>query len=93
MSAPNTRYGLTGRTSALAVFESRGGNGSLFINDTAPHVGDFTNVTALTAAVANLTAGNMSGPATAVNIPAGVTVYGNFTSITLASGSVQAFNS
>ena len=78
---------------AKAVYETRGSLGSIYINDTAQHVGPFENFQALTACVADLSQGNMSGAGNnAVSIPAGTTVYGKWGAITLASGTGQAFN-
>jgi hypothetical protein len=78
---------------AKPTYETRGSLGSLFINDTAAHAGPFENFQALTACVADLSAGNLSGAGNnAVTIPAGVTVYGKWSAITLASGTGQAFN-
>lgn len=90
MSAPN-RYG-SSQSKAQAVFETRGGNGSLLIDDTTTHEGKFTNFTALELSVGAFV-GNVKGDTTSVTIPAGSTLYGTFSSITLASGSGQAFYS
>ena len=98
----NRRYGSSFAEKAMMVLEARFRSGSLFISDTAAHAGKFSAIQATAAAVANITspapdptetnaAGQMQGTLTAVPIPAGCTIYGNFTSITLASGSVIAY--
>lgn len=63
-----------------------------FFSDTSLHTGGpWGAITANAAAVANLVASNWTGTLTAVPIPAGCTIYGHFTSITLASGSVTCY--
>lgn len=89
MSFPN-KYGST-KNKAWAVMECRGFDGSLFIADTAAHVGSFINFTALTDTVGAFVSSNIQGTLTAVTIKAGSTLYGRFSSITLASGTGQAF--
>ena len=74
---------------------------TVHINDTAAHTGPFFAVTALADAVVdvsqcttNIIEGDssaMQAIATNFTIPAGVTIYGNFTSIELDSGSVLAY--
>lgn len=93
MSSTSQKYGLNPQAQALAVFETRGGNGSVYIADTAAHVADFTDFQVLTDAVA-LVVGNVDpqGPTgVSITAKAGTTIFGRFSSITLASGSVQAF--
>lgn len=67
--------------------------GGAYIADTAAHVGQWDSIQALSAAIANLTAGDLTGNLTAVPIPAGTMIHGTFTGITLASGAVIAYNS
>lgn len=46
----------------------------------------------LSATVATLVSTNITGTLTAVALPAGLPIYGKFTSVTLASGAVIAYN-
>lgn len=88
-------YGSSPITAVQMTLDMGSRLGGAFINDTAAKTGRWGAITALTAAVANITTGaggGWTGTTTAVNIPAGVTIYGNFTGITLASGSVIAYN-
>ena len=70
----------------------KGEAGGLYITDTNEHTGAFDAITALEAASATLVSPNISGTLTTVPIPAGCTIYGRYTSITLASGKVIAYN-
>jgi hypothetical protein len=86
----------SGKVVLLAVDESGGlmGGGhsaGLFINDTGAHTGAWTSFQATTATVGTFVASNITGAMTGITVPAGGTVYGNFTSITLASGSGIAY--
>lgn len=93
MSSTAQKYGLNPQAQSLTVFEARGGKGSLYIADTAAHVGDFTNFQVITDAVVAAIGNVDPQGATGVSITAkaGTTIYGRFSSLTLASGSVQAF--
>ena len=54
--------------------------------------GPWGSIQATAAAVVNVTASNWTGDATtAVDIPAGETIFGNFTAITLTSGKIIAY--
>jgi hypothetical protein len=54
--------------------------------------GPWGSIQATAAAVVSLTASNWTGDATtAVDIPAGATIFGNFTAITLTSGKIIAY--
>jgi len=53
--------------------------------------GPWSAITATAAAVVSLTAANWTGTTTAVAIPAGSTIYGNFTAISVTSGAVIAY--
>ena len=75
---------------------------TVHIDDTAAHTGPFYAVTALADAVVDVSqcttnitesdgASAMQAIATNFTIPKGVTIYGNFTSIELDSGSVIAY--
>jgi len=55
--------------------------------------GPWGSIQATATAVVNVTASNWTGDATtAVDIPAGETIFGNFTAITLTSGKIIAYN-
>ena len=75
---------------------------TVHINDTVVHRGPFFAITALEAAVVDVSecetqiienggSGNTQAIATDFTIPAGVTIYGNFRSIELDSGVVLAY--
>lgn len=66
--------------------------GGRYITDTAAYTGDFDAITAVSVAVAALVSSTITGTLSAVDIPAGVTIFGRFSSITLASGKVMAYN-
>lgn len=74
--------------------------GSIFINDTAAHTGQWGIIYCIAAATfTTLTSGNgasgsvlMAGTLSSVTLAAGMVIYGNFTAITLAGGSVIAYN-
>ena len=56
--------------------------------------GPWGSIQATAAAVVDVTASNWTGDATtAVDIPAGETIFGNFTAITLTSGKIIAYKS
>ena len=75
---------------------------TVHINDTVVHRGPFFAMTALEAAVVDVSecttniienggSGNTQAIATNFTIPAGVTIYGNFLSVELDSGVVLAY--
>jgi hypothetical protein len=72
---------------------SLGGFGGAYISDTNEHTPEtgyvFVAIQALTDSVVTAV-GNITG-VTAITIPAGFVFYGEYTSITLASGSVFAY--
>ena len=74
---------------------SVGGCGSVFIDDTATHVGPFTAIFCTderTSEVNNTgTSSDIDGFDTNIIIGAGATIYGEFKSITMASGKVIAY--
>ncbi len=71
----------------------KGELGGIYITDTNAHTGDFDAITALeTAVIAELISSNITGTLTSVPLPAGVTIYGRFSSVDLASGKVIAYN-
>lgn len=77
--------------SNVRVTNLKGDKGALYITDTGAHTGNFDAIQALEDAVADLVSTNVTGTLTSVPIPAGVVIYGKFTSITLASGKVMAY--
>lgn len=87
MSAPNL-YG-SNRAKAALVFDCSLLNGSDFITGTAANTGQWSAIQGLAAAVATVIDNGTTK--TSVPIAAGVIIYGKFTSITLASGSVLAY--
>ena len=79
-------------------YRALGLNGGEYINDTAVHTGKFfaiqaTEATVLAAQTSNIT--NLDDICTgqdATELAAGTVLYGNFSSITLTSGAVIAYN-
>jgi hypothetical protein len=71
---------------------SLGQNGSLLITDTNAHTGNFFALSFVVASTLTALTGNVTGTVTGITYPAGFTIYGNFTSITLASGTAFAYN-
>jgi len=72
---------------------SLGQGGAVYVTDTTQTGGNFGAIQAVeTAVISTLTSGNWTpSPATAIPLPAGVTIFGNFTSFTLTSGKVIAY--
>ena len=71
----------------------KGESGGVYIADTTVRNGTFDSITALEATViASLTSSNITGTLTAVPLPAGATLFGEFTAVTLTSGKVVAYN-
>jgi hypothetical protein len=64
--------------------------GSDYIADTAIHNGNYVELTAHTACVISAVTGNCTGLA-GKTIPAGMSIAGVFTSITLTSGTMVAY--
>lgn len=79
-------------------YRGLGLNGGIYVNDTAAHTGNFfaiqaTEETVLAAQSSNIT--NLDDICTgqdATALAAGTVIYGNFTSVTLTSGAVIAYN-
>ena len=69
-----------------------GQGGTIFIDDTAEHTGPYIGFIAITNAVLDVSecTSNITDEAD-FTIEKGWTIYGNFTSITLASGTVLAY--
>jgi len=72
---------------------SLGQYGAVYKADAAALTGGpWGSIQATAAAVVSLTASNWTGDTTtAVDIPAGATIFGNFTAITLTSGKIIAY--
>lgn len=80
------------RTKSQTVFDVSLLNGSDYITDTAAHTRTpqpWCAIQAVSAAVATVIDAGTTN--TSVPIPAGTTIWGNFSSITLASGKVFAY--
>ena len=77
-----------------------GQNGGVYVTGTSATPGEFCAIQALEATViASLTSvayetdkAALTGTLTSIPLPAGVTIYGNFTTFTLTSGKVIAYN-
>ena len=67
---------------------------AILIDDTAEHTGPYFAITALADAVVDISECDMSFITDVADftIPTGVTIYGNFTSIELDSGTVIAYS-
>lgn len=89
MSSLTTRLGLN--NNAKPVFEVEGLKGSEIITDTAAHSAGYTNFVALIDTVVASAIGNTNPANGGFTVKAGVEVRGVWSSITLASGAVQAF--
>jgi hypothetical protein len=69
-----------------------GQGGAVYVTDTTQTDGSFGAIQAVADAVFSaLVAGNWTGTTTNLPLPAGVTIFGNFTSFTLTSGKVIAY--
>lgn len=77
--------------SSIRISNLKGDSGGKYISDTTPTTGNFDAIQAVAASVAALVSSNITGDLSAVPIPAGAIIYGNYTSITLASGKVFAY--
>ena len=68
--------------------------GVIMIDDTDAHTGPFVAITAITDAVVDVSECDMSfiEDVADFTIPAGMTIYGNFASIEIASGKVLAYH-
>ncbi len=82
--------------SAQNVSDVNHRSGGVIIGDTATHTGKFGEIQALSATVVativTVSPGILTGVVTAIPIPAGTSIFGNFTEITLTSGKVIAYN-
>jgi hypothetical protein len=66
-------------------------NGGQVIANTTPVTGNWTEIRVITATVFTTLTGNLSNVGS-TSFPAGTVLYGRFTAITLASGSVVAYH-
>lgn len=67
--------------------------GGAYYADTAAHTGDWICIQAITATTfTTLTSPTITGALASITLAAGGLLHGNFTAITLASGSVIAYN-
>ena len=82
-------------TVAEAQNAGMGQAGSVFIDDTAQHTGDFVAITAIEDSVVDISdctnIANTMEDAADFTIPAGLTIYGRFEVFSLASGKVIAY--
>jgi len=66
--------------------------GSNLLNDTSVHTGKWFAITIISDAIfTTLTSSNLTGSTTGITFPAGIQIYGDFTTITLTSGTVLAY--
>ncbi len=70
-----------------------GSKGFKYINDTNAHAGNFFYIEILTDTIFNAIVGNYTGTITGITFTKGTKIYGLFTSITPASGTMLAYNS
>jgi hypothetical protein len=90
-------YHSSAKTASQLVYVAnlQGENGTTFINDTSAKTGSWNAIQC----IANCTFSKLVSPENngsdmaSVVLTAGVTIYGHFTDITLATGSVIAYNS
>ena len=82
-------------TVAEAQNAGMGQAGSVFIDDTAQHTGDFVAITAIEDSVVDVSdctnIANTMEDAADFTIPAGLTIYGRFEVFSLGSGKVIAY--
>jgi len=71
---------------------SLGQGGAVYITDTNTYTGSFGAIQALADSVFNiLEAGNWEGATSMLPLPAGATIFGNFTTFELDSGKIVAY--
>jgi len=71
---------------------SLGQGGAVYVTDTTQTNGNFGAIQAVADTVFSaLVAGNWTGTTANLPLPAGATIFGNFTSFTLTSGKVVAY--
>jgi len=84
--------GLTRLTVQEANNARLGQGGSVFIDDTAEHTGPFVAFIAITEAVLDVSACTTNiDDAADFTIPIGVTIYGQFDSLSIDSGTILAY--
>lgn len=83
------------RNTAIFTEMMVGGMGFELINDTSSHLGNFYKIIPLTTptrvADATFFTGYSANNLSAVELPVGVPIYGDFTSVTLSAGSVIGY--
>ncbi len=83
---------------SVSEYRGLGLNGGIYVNDTAAHTGDFFAIQATEATVLAAQASNISNlddictGEDATSLGANTVLYGHFTSVTLTSGAVIAYN-
>lgn len=82
-------YVYNGNSWIIKSDRSFGDYGGTYYNDTSAHTGDFCAIQVIESCEIT-TLGNLA--LTSVEISSGTIIYGNFTSLTLASGAVIAYN-
>jgi len=82
-----------GRSSGeLYIVDRSGSNGVDIITNTTAKTGSWISITILQDTVfAVLTEGSSTGSLVGLLLPAGLTLFGTFTAITLTSGAVRAY--
>ena len=79
--------------SNINISNMAGGDGGKYIADTSANTGDWFAIYAITdATFTTLTSGNLTGTLTGITLSKGMTLHGHFSAITLASGSVIAYD-
>jgi len=90
-------YGSSPKTAAqlVSVANLKGENGITFINDTTPKTGEWNAIQCIAACTFStlICPENDGADMSTVTLAAGTTIYGKYTSITLATGSVIAYRS
>ena len=81
--------------STINLANSMGAGGSVYINNTSAHTGDFTSIQFTEDSVLSAYAGAMENSAglisDATSFSQGQVIYGPFTSVTLASGAALLY--
>jgi len=80
-------------SSIVNVSNLAGDDGGNYIADTTVTTGDWFAIYAITdATFTTLTSDNLTGTLTGITLSKGMTLHGRFSAITLAGGSVIAYN-
>lgn len=75
----------------MKVRNQKGENGGI-VATTGTHLGQFDAIYAHTAAVVDVVSAKLTGTTTALEVPAGSTYFGLFSSVTVVSGKVTIYN-